>query len=195
MKNRTTIILIGTVFIVLAVDLYISLSKRAELLPVREESNFHTTNSIDHVLVSNFKNATYVVDGRQSTLVNGVEEVPTAPGSSEKIRTRYFGNEATGDLNGDTVPDTVFLITQETGGTGVFYYAVAALKEVRGYKMTNAFFIGDRIAPQSTEIHSGEIYINYAERKDGEPMTAQPSVGVTKLLKVTQDGILNGLMQ
>ena len=143
------------------------------------------------------KNATYIVEGKSVTLVNGVAEVEAAPGSTSKIITRYFGNEATGDLNSDGLPDMAFLITQEGGGSGLFYYAVVALKREQGYTVTNVFFVGDRIAPQTTEINESaqELYVNYAERKPDEPMTAQPSVGVTLLLKVTSEGVLNGLMQ
>ena len=63
--------------------------------------------------------------------------------------------------------------------------------------MTNGFFIGDRIAPQTTQINSSakELYVNYAERKAGEPFTTRLSQGVTKYLKVTSDGILEGLMK
>ena len=143
------------------------------------------------------KNATYVIASSSVTLTNGVSVTEAAPGSASKITTRYFGNDATGDLNGDGLPDTAFLITQDTGGSGLFYYAVVAMKTTTGYKMTNAFLIGDRIAPQSTEINSSamELRVNYAERKPGEPMTAQPSQGATLFLKVTPDGVLNGLMQ
>ena len=42
-------------------------------------------------------------------------------GASDTVTTRVFGNEATGDLDGDGKPDTAFLLTQETGGTGVFF--------------------------------------------------------------------------
>jgi len=99
-------------------------------------------------------------------------------------------------LNGDGLQDVAFLVSQETGGSGIFYYAVVALKTATGYKTTNAFFIGDRIAPQTTEINTSarELYVNFAERKVGEPMTAQPSQGATLYLKVTPAGVLEGLM-
>lgn len=140
----------------------------------------------------NGKNTTFTIDGKSVTLVNGVSEIPTAPGSASKIITRYFGNDATGDLTGDGLPDTAFLVTQDTGGSGIFYYVVVAIQTTSDYKNTNAFFIGDRIAPQSTYIPAGsqELQVNYAERKPGEPMTAQPSVGTTLFLKVTPAGVL-----
>ncbi len=143
------------------------------------------------------KNATYSIDGQSVTLANGTSEVPSAPGSATKIITQYFGNEAYGDIDGDDDNDAVFLLTQDSGGTGLFYYVVVALRTPTGYKLTNTFLVGDRIAPQSTEIHedSKELHVNFAERKVGEPMSAQPSVGAVLLLKVTPDGVLEGLMK
>lgn len=131
-----------------------------------------------------YKNGTYTVDGKAVTLLNGVSDVPIAVDSASHIITRYFGNETFGDLNGDGVLDVAFLLTQNGGGSGTFYYAVAALKTDSGYQRTNAILLGDRIAPQTTEIRNGEIIVNYAERTPGEPMTAQPSVGVSKYLSV-----------
>jgi hypothetical protein len=143
------------------------------------------------------KNTSFVIDGKEVTLVNGVSEVEAAPGSASKSTTTYFGNEITGDLTGDGVPDTAFLVTHSTGGSGLFYYAVVAMKTENGYKNTNAFLIGDRIAPQPMYISGGttELHVNFAQRKPGEPMTAQPSQGAVTLLKVTPDGVLEGLMK
>ncbi len=141
------------------------------------------------------KNAVFIIEGKSISLVDGTSEMLVVPGSVSKVVTRYFGNEAIGDLNGDNMTDVVFLVTQETGGSGIFYYAMVALNGVDGYSTTNAFLIGDRIAPQSTyiPINSREIQINYAERQPGEPMTTPPSVGATLLLKVNENGVLEGL--
>ena len=53
--------------------------------------------------------------------------MPAAPGSASRIVTRYFGSEVRGDLNGDGREDVAFLLTQQSGGSGTFFYAVAAL--------------------------------------------------------------------
>ncbi len=135
-------------------------------------------------LMNDYKNATYVIDGQPVALVGGRAETPAAPGSASKVVTQYFGNEATGDLNGDGIPDVAFLLTQDAGGSGTFYYVVAALKDASGYQGTNAVLLGDRIAPQTTEIRDGQLVVNYADRVAGEPMTARPSVGVSKYLRV-----------
>ena len=127
---------------------------------------------------ADYKNATYIIDGRSVTLVNGVAEEEAAPGSASKIVTRYFGNEVRKDLNGDGREDVVFLLTQQTGGSGTFFYAVAALNTPQGYVGSQGLFLGDRIAPQTTESGRGNIVIiNYADRAPGQPFTVQPSVG------------------
>jgi hypothetical protein len=135
---------------------------------------------------ADYKNTTYLIEGQSVTLQDGKSEVEAAPGSASKITTTFFGNEAKGDLNGDGIPDLAFLLTQNQGGSGTFYYVVAALQaKDGGYQGTNAVLLGDRIAPQTTEIKDGEVVVNYADRKPSEPMTAQPSVGVSKYLKVS----------
>ncbi len=131
-----------------------------------------------------YKNATYVIEGKPITLANGYAETEIAPGSASKTVTQYFGNEADGDLNGDGVPDVVFYITQQGGGSGTFYYVAAALKTPTGWQGTNAIFLGDRIAPQTIQIKNGEIIANYADRKPNDPMTAKPSVGVSRTFTV-----------
>lgn len=136
------------------------------------------TANVEAPVVSDHKNAEYVIAGAKVRLVNGVSEVSAAPGSAATVVTKYFGNELKKDLNGDGREDVVFLLTQETGGSGSFFYVVAALNTEAGYVGSEGVLLGDRIAPQTTESGSGKIVIvNYADRAPGEPMTAQPSVG------------------
>jgi len=134
------------------------------------------------------QNATYIINGQPVTLVNGVAEQPAAPGSAEKIVTQYFGNAVEVDLNSDGKLDSGFLLTQTTGGSGVFFYAAAAIQNPDGsYQGTNAIFLGDRIAPQSTNVdphNPAQFIVNYADHAPGEPMSAQPTQGVSKTLKL-----------
>ncbi len=122
--------------------------------------------------------ATYRINGESVTLKNGMSEEPLILGSASKTITRYFGNAVKHDFDGDGREDTAFLLTQETGGSGTFYYLAVALNKADGYLGSDAIIIGDRIAPQTTEIKKGNIVlVNYAERKPGEPFTAMPSIG------------------
>ena len=130
--------------------------------------------------VADPENATYLVGGQAVTLANGAAETNVEPGAASKTVTRYFGNEARGDFNGDGVADVAFLLIQNSGGSGTFYYVAALLSTKDGYQGSNAILLGDRIAPQTTEYFNGEIVVNYADRNAGEPMTALPSVGVSR---------------
>ena len=136
-----------------------------------------------------YKDSSYIIEGREITFINGFSEIQTAQGSASKIITKYFGNEAEGDLNSDGVSDIVFLLTQEGGGSGIFYYIVAGIKTDDGYYGTNGILLGDRIAPQTTQINNGEFVVNYTDRKPNEPMTTSPSIGVSKYFEVS-DSIL-----
>lgn len=149
--------------------------------------------------VSDFKNAAYLIEGERVQLKDGIAESEVAPGSASKIVTRYFGNELKTDLNGDGREDVAFLLTQERGGSGTFFYAVAALNTEDGYKGSDGYFLGDRIAPQSTVIspnprQKGVVVVNYADRKQGEPMTARPSVGKSAYLKLNVDTMQWGIV-
>lgn len=142
---------------------------------------FNFTGSDIHVPKSGAlspKDATYRIDGQFVNLKNGLSEIAAAPSSASKIITRYFGNEVRHDFNGDGREDVAFLLTQQTGGSGTFYYVVAALNTPEGYVGSQGLFLGDRIAPQTTEMGKGNIIVvNYADRKSSESFAVQPSVG------------------
>lgn len=186
-KRKNVLFLVGAIIIGIAA-IYFTTNKVTAphtLSKSRENSAFDP------------KNSTFTLDKNPVTLVSGISSKEAAPLSSSKIITTYFGNEAYGDLNNDGKEDIAFLVTQSTGGSGTFYYVVVALKTDSGYTTTNAVFIGDRIAPQSTTIISSkeELLVNFAKRSDGEPMSTTPSIGSTLVLKVTQSGVLAGLMK
>jgi heat shock protein HslJ len=127
--------------------------------------------ALDHL------HAEYVIDGRRVHLVEGLAEVEAAPGSATKIVTRYLGYDVRKDLDGDGREDIAFLMTQESGGTGTFYYVVAALATEGSYRGSQGLLLGDRIAPQSAQSGDGTtVVVSYRDRAPGEPFTAEPTV-------------------
>lgn len=151
-------------------------------------------------MATDYKDGEYVIAGESIKLKDGYAESLAAPGSASKIVTRYFGNEFRTDLNNDGREDVVFLLTQETGGSGIFYYAVAALNTERGYVGSDGYLLGDRIAPQTIEVspnprHKSVIVVNYADRAVGAPMTAQPSVGKSVYLKLDLESMQWGIVE
>jgi heat shock protein HslJ len=180
MKNNKILILILVVlFIIGGVVVYV--------LYLGENST-PTENIVKSEAVSP-RDATYSIDGQSVTLVNGVSITPVAPGSASMVTTRYFGNGVTHDFDGDGRMDTAFILTQNTGGSGTFYYVVVALNMASGYIGSSGFLLGDRIAPQSTEMSQNPatpdvVVINYADRKPGESFAVAPSVGKSVWLKL-----------
>ncbi|MEK7505701.1 MAG: hypothetical protein AAB597_02295 [Patescibacteria group bacterium] len=151
-------------------------------------------------VAANYKNAEYSIDGTRVKLENGVAKRDAASGSASKIITRYFGNELKTDLDGDGREDVVFLLTEESGGSGTFFYAVAALNTQSGYVGSDGYLLGDRVAPQTTEVsrnprHKYVIVVNYADRAPGEPMTARPSFGKSAYLKLDPSTMQWGVVE
>jgi hypothetical protein len=146
-----------------------------------------------------YRNAEYVIEGQRIKLADGLAEAETFPGSVSRIVTRYFGNELKADLNDDGREDVVFLLTQQRGGSGTFFYAVAALNTEAGYLGSDGYLLGDRIAPQTTVVsrnprHKNVIVVNYGDRRPDEPMTAQPSVGKSVYLKLDAETVRWGIV-
>lgn len=135
------------------------------------------------------ENATYIIDGQPVALINGESQVPLGPDPEIVSTVTMFGQPTMGDLTADDIDDAAVMLVVSGSGSGTFYYQAAALNKDGKYSGTNAILLGDRIAPQSTQIMDNTIVANYAERAPGEPMTAQPSVAVSKYLQV-QNGIL-----
>lgn len=119
--------------------------------------------------VNSIKNAAYTVDGKSIALTGSYA---------------YFGNEAAGDLNNDGQADIAFIFTSQPGGSGTFYYVAVALHTADGWTGTNAVLVGDRIAPQTTEIRDGLVTVNYTDRNPGEPFTTKPSLGKSMYLRI-----------
>lgn len=158
------------------------------------KSFFKENTENDRNFVTDYKNSSYIIEGQSVTLNNGFSETESSPGSATKTSTRYFGNELIHDLNNDGHEDVVFLLTQKHGGSGTFFYVVAALNTPAGYIGSHAFLLGDRIAPQSISIDEGltsqgtrrenVIVVNFATRGPNEPFTAVPSIGKSVWIKL-----------
>lgn len=147
--------------------------------------NSYIYNEKQAVTADQYEEAKYLIEGKWITLGGGA---------------RYFGNELVTDLNGDGRDDVVFLVTNEPGGSGTFYYAVAALNTENGYIGSDGYFLGDRIAPQSIDLspnprHVNVVVVNYADRAANEPMTTSPSVGKSAYLKLNPETMQWGIVE
>lgn len=126
---------------------------------------------------TDFKNFTVSLNGEAFTLVDGKAEKEYPGGGATKNSVFLFQEPVVGDLDGDGDTDAANLLVNNPGGSGTFYYAVLVMNNDGIYQATNVLFLGDRIAPQTIEIHNGRALFNYAERPAGAMMTMQASMG------------------
>lgn len=151
-----------------------------------------------------YKNAEYLIEGKRIRLTDGFSEIdsPTDRDISfdSKITTRYFNNELKTDLNNDGREDVVFLLLQQISGNNVFFYAVAALNTESGWLGSDGYFLGDRIAVQTTEMspnprHKNVVVVNYADRAPGEPMIVRPSQRKSAYIKLDPESRQWGIVE
>lgn len=176
--KKQIILLISLIILIIVIVTALSDSnKRDSVIGIANSSPFSTRNS------------TFKIDDNIISLKTGYEEKTVKKdGVSSTITTRYFGNEEVGDLNRDGQNDYAYLVVNMTGGSGSFYYAVIALSNKDGKYYTNSFFLGDRIAPQSSNIQSNKYVVNFATRREGQSFVDQPSVGKTMTFEVDRRG-------
>lgn len=145
-----------------------------------------TTSDSKAEVVAGALNSSYLLGKESITLANGVFEKKAAPGSAAVNKTQVWEQPVIGDLNADGKEDAAVCLINSPGGSGTFYYIAAALKDANtnNYQGTNAVFLGDRIQLSQISIENNIITVVYNTRKLNEPMTATPSVTVSKKFKV-----------
>ena len=122
-------------------------------------------------------NMSYTVENDVFVLTNGSGKATSSVDSSLIPSIMMFGTPTYSDQDGDGDIDAAVLLVKQSGGTGSFYYAALAINEGDKYVSTNALLLGDRIAPQTIEVHNGKAVFNFADRKEDEPMATPPSEG------------------
>ena len=126
---------------------------------------------------TDLKNFNVSLNGEVFTLLNGKAEKEYPDGGTTKNTLALFQEPVEGDLDGDGDMDGALLLVNNPGGSGTFYYAVLVMNNDNKYIATNVLLLGDRIAPQTVEIHDGRAVYNYAERPAGASMIARNSEG------------------
>lgn len=125
-------------------------------------------------------NGTYLFNDGPITLSNGRAEMEIAPNSAFAEEILITEHIAYGDLNNDSKEDSVAILIQSGGGSGVFVYLASLVSGLVRYKGTNALFLGDRIAPSNIIVEHGVITVSYLDREPNEPFAAEPTVLTTK---------------
>lgn len=149
----------------------------------------NTTDQVD-IAAQSPLHATYLIEGQAVSLVHGRCERPAAPDSAIIASTAVLGRPVTGDLGGSGGEDAVVLLTHDPGGSGVFYYLAAAIREDHRYQGSNAVLLGDRIVPRDIKISHRVVVVRYADRRPDEPMSAYPTIDHELALAVENGQLL-----
>jgi len=123
----------------------------------------------DQIVVYKINNTKYVLN-------NGISIISAAPGSSSKIITEQTPYKIFFDINKDGKKDLISIITQETGGSGVFYYLAITLTSSVRSNALNAKYIGDRLKIKTLKYYKNQISLEYFERSVNTPFTAKPDL-------------------
>jgi heat shock protein HslJ len=177
MKKIITIIVLSIVGLGIVVWALISLYQfnQTKQVSLTETSSPVVTTSSS--VLQDVKNSSYVIDGTSFKLVDGIAVNVVAPSFASRQTITIFGEPLYSDFNGDGKNDGAVILMRTGEGAGIFYYAALAIATGTGYQPTNTILLGDRIAPQLPGKENGRAVFNYAERKPGEAVTAQPSIG------------------
>lgn len=173
MKNTLILVVVGVLLLIVGFYAFNSF-----IYNKNQDSQSINTNS-------SYRDIEYNIEGESMVVSNQLQ---------------YFGNELLTDINDDGRDDVVFLVTYSPGGSGTFFYAVAALKTDRGYVGSDGYLLGDRIAPQTIELsqnpnHKNVIVVNYADREVSESMVTPPSIGKSAYLKLDVDAMKWGIVE
>jgi len=126
------------------------------------------------------RNAVYVIEGTPVMLIDGAADEPAAARSASRVVTRIWGEPVLADLNEDGVEDAVLILTRSTGGSGTFYYLVAAIGRADGYSGTTAVLLGDRIEPKAIEVRDGKASVRFMTRGADESFADSPTIERTR---------------
>ena len=120
-------------------------------------------------------NTSYRIGDQVVMLVNGQAETPAAPGSSTKITTEVWGTPQFADLDSDGREDAALVLIHDSGGSGTFYYVVAAIQEDDGYRGTPGVLLGDRIEPSNITVVDNRITVGFLGREPDDAFAVPPS--------------------
>lgn len=164
--------------IILDMKIKIILASFAVLLlsacSAKSESSVAETSNEGSTVIQNSadpSNAGYYIDGIVYTLSNGILDQQIEDSTIfNKFKLLEF--KASGDINQDSVDDSVVVLINDAGGSGVFYY-LGILTSGPTPIIENTSFLGDRIEIKEINFVDGNFEVLYLDR-DVETSFDQP---------------------
>lgn len=100
---------------------------------------------------------------------DGIFQSSEDPAAIDFIDVRLEDKIASGDLNGDDLPDAAVILAANYGGTGVFVWVVAVLNQNGKAEQAAAFLIDDRPVIERLSIENGRILLEGLVHGPGDP--------------------------
>lgn len=139
--------------------------------------------SVDGVTLDTFKNLSFYAPAleKEVQLNNGKYEA----GSGDSYESLQLLDAAGfGDLNGDGNADAAVLLAENSGGSGVFVYLVALVKQTDGYSQSTPLLIDDRPQVDSLTIANNHIRLEAKVHGLADSM-ANPTMAVVEEYQLT----------
>jgi hypothetical protein len=110
----------------------------------------------------------------------------TSPAAASRIVTvQLTGQQVRGDAASDGVPDEAVIFSFNAGTDSTwFYLTLRRTNGSWGGETTNSIPLGDRVRVEQVRIDAGDVFVDVVERKPGDPLTASPSVPLTREFRV-----------
>jgi hypothetical protein len=124
-----------------------------------------------------------VTSGKRAQLVDGKFEDELAPGAASKLTIQLLDPFATGDLNGDGIPDAAVVLATNMGGSGVFVDLEAVLNVDGKPSSAGLARLGDRTQIKSISIDQGTIAVEMVTQGPSDPMCC-PTLHITEKFKL-----------
>jgi hypothetical protein len=130
------------------------------------------------VSLDTFANMTLVSPQTTETvqLTNGVFD---GEANGNPLIIQLLPQAAFGDLNGDGLDDAALLITENTGGSGVFVSLVAMVNNGSGFDQVVSLYVDDRPLINSISIENGRIILDAVIHAVDDSM-AEPTMKVVE---------------
>jgi hypothetical protein len=129
-------------------------------------------------------NAGYYIDGILYTLVNGELEQPIEE-SSAVNKFKLLDFKASGDINKDGTDDVAVVLTNDSGGTGTFYYLSIFTSGTP--IVENTYNIGDRIEVKDLKFADNKFQVTYLDRSPEEDMASDPTIEITTIAEMDEE--------
>ncbi len=130
-------------------------------------------------------NHSYLIEKEKVILRDGHAR-EKIPGTTAVIITEIIRRPVYADITGDGIKEAVSIVMQHTGGTGTFYYLVAA----DSTRLIESYFLGDRINIVSLKVLKDTITVQYLDRSGTQPMAMKPSVPSSKDFKLIDNRLV-----